>query len=252
MSEHLVTELSHSDVSEQFEDRHQQKEAATLGMWAFLATEILFFGALFASYTIYRHRWPEGFRAGSMDLKWYLGAINTAVLLFSSFFMAMAVNAAAKGENGKIVRYLLLTIIVGTTFLGIKATEYYIEYREHLIPGSNFSLTKPDEEQVGGLVRSLNKLEHQFARHDDTAPETPTQRDRSEVLFMLFYFIMTAIHATHMIIGIGVMLVLIAMARRGVFSAKYHNPVEMFGLYWHFVDIVWVFLFPTLYLLRQP
>jgi cytochrome c oxidase subunit 3 len=248
MSEHIVTELSHSEVSDQFEDRHQQKEAATLGMWTFLATEILFFGVLFASYTIYRHLWPSGFREGSLDLKWYLGGINTAVLLTSSFLMAMAVNAAAKGSNPKIIRYLVLTIIVGAIFLTIKGTEYYIEYREHLVPGSNFRLTKPDEAQEGGLVRALSGLEHRVFKQEDP----PEHRQKSEELFMVFYFIMTAIHATHMIVGICVMLVLIAMARRGVFTAKYHTPVEMFGLYWHFVDIVWVFLFPALYLLRQP
>jgi len=248
MAEHIVTELSPCPVSDQFEDIPQQKHAATLGMWAFLSTEILFFGALFATYTIYRHLWPSGFREGSLDLKWYLGAINTAVLLFSSFLMAMAVNAAATGSNVRIVRYLALTIIVGAIFLGIKGTEYYIEYREHLVPGSNFSRLKPDESQVGPFVRGLDKFEHWFGKKS----EKPAERQPQEQMFMFFYFVMTAIHATHMIIGIGVMIVLIVMAKRGVFSPEYHNPVEMFGLYWHFVDIVWVFLFPTLYLLRQP
>ena len=251
MPEHIITELSPGPVSDQFEDGHQQRHAATLGMWAFLCTEILFFGALFASYTIYRHLWPSGFREGSLDLKWYLGGINTAVLLFSSFLMAMAVNAAATGSNSRIIRYLVLTIVVGSIFLGIKATEYYIEYREHLIPGSNFSRIKPDESQVGPLVRGLDKFEHWFAGVTHENPEKPAERQPQEEMFMFFYFVMTAIHATHMIIGIGVMIVLILMARRKVFSPEYHNPVEMFGLYWHFVDIVWVFLFPTLYLLRQ-
>lgn len=251
MSEHLATELSPALVSPQFEDRHQQKESATLGMWTFLATEILFFGVLFTSYTIYRHQWPTGFRQGSLDLKWYLGGINTAVLLVSSFCMAMAVNAAATGSNAKIIRYLVLTILIGGLFLAIKGTEYYVEYREHLIPGLNFSATKPPESETGWLVHQFDTFEHWF-RDKTGAQEPPEQRQPQEQLFMLFYFIMTAIHATHMIIGICVMLVLIAMAKRKVFSAKYHNPVEMFGLYWHFVDIVWVFLFPALYLLRQP
>ncbi|HEY2585377.1 MAG TPA: cytochrome c oxidase subunit 3 family protein [Tepidisphaeraceae bacterium] len=258
MSEHLVTEIAPSLVSPQFEDRKQQKESATLGMWVFLATEVLFFGGLFATYTIYRHLWPTAFRQGSLDLKWYLGGFNTGVLLLSSFCMAMAVHAAATGSNPGIVRWLTLTIVVGGVFLVIKGTEYYIEYKEHLVPGLNFSTTKPDESQVGPLVRGLDRFEEWFDRltgqEEAIQREAPwpEQRKPQEELFMLFYFIMTCIHATHMIIGICVMLVLIAMARRRAFSAKYHNPVEMFGLYWHFVDIVWVFLFPTLYLLRQP
>ncbi|HSU65744.1 MAG TPA: cytochrome c oxidase subunit 3 family protein [Tepidisphaeraceae bacterium] len=257
MSEHLVTEISRSLVPEQFEDRHQQKESSTLGMWTFLATEILFFGVLFASYTIYRHQWPDAFRRGSLDLKWYLGGLNTAVLLLSSFCMAMAVHAAALGNSGKIIRYLALTILIGGLFLAIKGTEYYIEFREHLVPGPNFRIDPPAEEQTGVVVGAFDKFEkwfHSSVLHDEDRYEHERHLPRpgNEELFMLFYFIMTAIHATHMIIGIGVMIVLIVMAKRGAFSAKYHNPVEMFGLYWHFVDIVWVFLFPALYLLRQP
>ena len=252
MSEHTVTETSPSTVAHQFEDRFQQKEAATLGMWTFLATEVLFFGALFVSYAIYRHTWPAPFRSGSLELKWYLGAINTAVLLLSSFFMAMAVHAGARGSNPRIIRYLTITILIGGLFLGIKATEYYVEYRERLVPRLNFSVTKPDEKSTGSVVRACDRFEEWFSAKSGVPRLEPAQRMPQEELFMLFYFVMTAIHATHMIIGIGVMIVLILMARRNKFSAVYHNPVEMFGLYWHFVDIVWVFLFPILYLLRQP
>jgi cytochrome c oxidase subunit III len=215
-----MTEASSAHVAEQFADADQQHESATLGMWTFLATEVLFFGVLFVSYTICRLRWPEAFRAGSLDLKWYLGAINTAVLLGSSFMMALAVRAAALGDNRAIVRALLCTIGLAVLFLGIKGTEYYIEYREQLIPWLDFS-TRGQERQP------------------------------QEELFMTFYFTMTAIHATHMLIGIGIMLVLIWMTRRGKFSKAWHTPIEMTGLYWHFVDIVWVFLFPALYLLRN-
>jgi cytochrome c oxidase subunit III len=216
-----MTETSSSLVAEQFADADQQHESATLGMWTFLATEILFFGVLFVSYTICRLRWPEAFRAGSLDLKWYLGGINTAVLLGSSYMMALSVRSAALGDKRGILRALLATIGLAVLFLLIKGTEYYIEYREQLIPWLNFSTR-------GG--------------------ERPPQ----EELFMTFYFIMTAIHATHMIVGICVMLELIWMTRRDKFSKAWHTPVEMTGLYWHFVDIVWVFLFPVLYLLRNP
>jgi cytochrome c oxidase subunit 3 len=207
-------------VAEQFADADQQHEAATLGMWTFLATEVLFFGVLFVSYTVCRLRWPGAFRVGSLDLRWYLGAINTAVLLGSSFMMALAVRAAALGDNRRIIRAMLCTIALAVVFLIIKASEYSIEYREHLVPWLNFSTRG-------------------------------TERPPQEELFMTFYFIMTAIHATHMIVGICVMLVLIWMTRRGRFSPAWHTPIEMTGLYWHFVDIVWVFLFPALYLLRN-
>ena len=252
-TENLVTEPEPIPVEHehQFEDRYQQKEASTLGMWVFLATEVLFFGGLFVSYTIYRHQWPEDFRQGTLNLKWYMGAVNTAVLLFSSFTMAMAVHSAALGSNPKIVRYLVLTILIGGVFLVIKATEYYIEYREHLVPRLNFSPEPPSEEEVGPVVRQFERIDDWFNRLGPPENKRP-QRTYQEELFFLFYFIMTGIHATHMIIGIGVMLVLIWLAKRNVFSAKYHNPIECFGLYWHFVDIVWVFLFPTLYLLRNP
>ena len=251
MEEHIATETSHSLVAHQFEDRYQQKEAATLGMWTFLATEVLFFGALLVAYTVYRHKYPEDFRQGAMNLKWFLGGINTAVLLLSSFSMAMAVHSAAVGSNPKIVRYLILTIVIGGAFLGIKACEYYIEYREHLIPGSNFRYEEPPEEQVGAFVGTIEKIQHGF---DKVAPpiDKSEKRTEHEQMFFLFYFILTGIHATHMIVGIAIMLVLIWMAKKEMFSAKWHNPVENFGLYWHFVDIVWVFLFPTLYLLRNP
>ena len=251
MPEQTVIEPEHSLVEHQFEDRHQQKEAATLGMWTFLATEVLFFGGLFLGYTVYRHLWSEEFRQGALNLKWFLGAINTAVLLLSSFTMALAVHAAALGSNRKIARYLVLTILIGGVFLAIKGTEYYIEYREHLVPRLNFAPEEPPESTVGGFAGQFERIQQWF---DHLSPPKEKRSDRPppEELFFLFYFIMTAIHATHMIIGIAVMLVLIWMARRNRFSAAWHNPVECFGLYWHFVDIVWVFLFPTLYLLRNP
>lgn len=251
MSEQLATEIEHSTVSHQFEDPFQQKEAATLGMWTFLATEVLFFGAIFVSYTIYRHMWPEAFRQGSLNLKWYMGAVNTAVLLMSSFTMAIAVHAAALGDNRMVVRFLILTIIIGGVFLCIKGCEYYIEYQEHLVPALNFSREPASEEQMSPVGRGFEHFDQWLRNYIHPIRKSET-RPQSEELFFLFYFIMTAIHATHMIIGIGIMLVLIFMAKRGMFSKEYHNPVENFGLYWHFVDIVWVFLFPTLYLLRNP
>jgi cytochrome c oxidase subunit III len=226
MSEQMTALERDSYPSEQFEDIGQQLETATLGMWTFLATEVLFFGVMFATFYIYRMRWTAAFAHGANDLSETIGTINTAVLLGSSFCMAMGVHAASKNNRRSLFRWMLLTGALGLCFLGFKALEYSIDYREHLIPTINFSTIPPDGPP--GEVR-------------------PPQ----EQLFMTLYFVMTLFHALHMIIGLGVLGVLITKASRGAFSAEYHNPIEIFGLYWHFVDIVWVFLFPTLYLLKH-
>jgi cytochrome c oxidase subunit 3 len=250
MAEDALTS-EHTLVAHQFEDVAQQREASTLGMWAFLSTEILFFGAIFVAYGVYRLRWPEQYRQGSLELKWYLGAINTAVLLISSFFMAMGVHAAATGQIKSLVRNLLWTIVLGTLFLVIKGTEYYLEYEDGLVPGVAFKMEKPPESAESGFARAFESFEHWISPVAKNRGETH-RRSPQEEQFMMFYFIMTGIHATHMVIGIALLSWLVWMARRGKFSAEYHNPVEITGLYWHFVDTVWVFLFPILYLLRNP
>jgi len=223
--------LGAARVDQQFQDAEQQRHSATLGMWTFLATEVLFFGVLFTSYSMYRLRWPDEFRHGSQDLKLWIGGVNTAVLLTSSLFMALAVRAATAGDNRWVAIHLCLTIALGVAFLGLKGTEYYLEARDHLVPGVNFTTIPPDE---------VNK-----------PPAEQHPRPIQQRLFMLYYFIMTGLHAVHMIVGISVLTVLVILTRRGHFSADYHNPIEIAGLYWHFVDVVWVFLYPALYLLRQ-
>jgi cytochrome c oxidase subunit III len=243
--------LAGAHVEEQFHNPDQQREAATLGMWAFLATEVLFFGGVFVAYAVYRIRWPADFRQGSLDLKWYFGGFNTAVLLLSSFSMAMAVRASQKGDNPRIIRNLLITMALAMTFVGIKFVEYYVEYDEGLLPGRTFRAEEPAPSQQSALTRSLGKFEAWITPAAHSADEK-ARRTGHEELFMCFYFILTAIHATHMLIGIGIMIVLVLMARGKKFSAAWHNPVEITGLYWHFVDTVWVFLFPILYLLRNP
>jgi cytochrome c oxidase subunit 3 len=220
-----VTIFEHDTYpAEQFQETAQQDEASTLGMWAFLATEVLFFGGMFLSFYVYRLRWPDVFAEGAKELKWYLGTLNTAILLGSSYTMALAVHSARHGDIKRVLRRLLLTAFIGTVFLGIKFTEYAIEHRNHLVPALNYSSLSPT-----GQTRP------------DHLP-----------LFMTFYFVMTGFHAIHMIIGLAVLLTLAWLTHRGKFSAAYHNPVEVAGLYWHFVDMVWVFLYPTLYLLRHP
>jgi cytochrome c oxidase subunit 3 len=197
----------------------QQRETSTLGMWAFLVTEIMFFGGLFVSYALYRSMYPEAFGAASLRLNLVLGAINTGVLICSSLTMVLAVRSAQLGHVKALVRYLLATIVLGSTFLGIKAFEYTHKFHEHLIPGASFRFEGPHEQQA-------------------------------EIFFSL-YFMMTGLHALHMIIGIGVLLVLLYQAWKGRFSAEYYSPIDVAGLYWHFVDIVWIYLFPLLYLISR-
>ncbi len=208
---------SKSALAEQFESLEQQQDASRLGLWTFLATEVLFFGGLFMGYTVYRHAYPDAFAAASKHTNVMYGTINTAVLLTSSLTMALAVRAAQEGKNEQLVRFLLLTILFAFTFLGVKAMEYTEDVRQHLFPGSSFAVP-------GDL-----KIQ----------------------LFFYFYWAMTGLHGLHVLIGIGVLSVIAVFAARRRFSAEYHNPVEMTGLYWHFVDIVWIFLYPLLYLINR-
>ncbi len=208
---HATPSLQH-----QFGSLGQQKEASTLGMWVFLVTEILFFGGLFLAYTIYRSQYARGFALASHHMDILLGTVNTAVLICSSLTMAMAVHSAAKGRRKPLMGYLVATMLLGAAFLGIKAVEYTEHIRHHLFPGPGFHYSGPEA--------------------------------RSAEIFFSLYFAMTGLHALHMVIGIGLLSVLFVLARRGRFVPEYYSPVEMCGLYWHFVDIVWIFLFPLLYL----
>jgi len=205
-------------LAHHFDDPQQQREAATLGMWAFLATEVLFFGGLFLAYSVYHSMFPGAFRHASEHLVWWLGAVNTWVLLTSSLTVALAVYHAHHGNRDALVRNIIYTMILGAVFLAVKATEYSLEYREGLIPMIRWEYDKPDARQVQ--------------------------------MFMFLYFCMTGLHATHMLIGLGLFTYLLRNAKRGAYSVEYNTPVEVIGLYWHFVDIVWIFLFPLLYLIR--
>jgi cytochrome c oxidase subunit 3 len=243
----MTREAAH--VAHHFDDAEQQYAAANLGMWLFLATEILFFGGLFAGYAQYRYWWPAEFRAGSLRLDVTLGAINTAVLLTSSLTMALAVRAAQTNDRRGTVGLLAVTIVLGSVFLGVKAYEYHHKYEEHLIPGRSFTLTA--HESSHPLPRREGRGEGERPKHLQPDPLPKGEGTEGPVeIFFSFYFAMTGLHAAHMVIGIGVLGVLLAAARRGAFSSEYFTPVEMSGLYWHFVDIVWVFLFPLLYLIR--
>ena len=217
-----------SALAHQFEDIDQQHETDTLGIWVFLVTEIMFFGGLFASYTIYRSFYLPAFEAGSRLLNIRLGAINTMILLSSSFTMAMAVRSAQMAKRNALMVFLVLTMTLGVAFLGVKGIEYHAEYVERIIPGVDFVPNFPPGETLQRLF--TGGLAH-------------------VQLFMCFYFLMTLVHAVHMTIGLGLLLVLLVRARRGTFTSQYCAPVEVTGLYWHFVDVVWIFLFPLLYLI---
>jgi cytochrome c oxidase subunit 3 len=187
-------------------------------MWVFLATEVMFFGGVFAAYAVYRDLYLAGFEAGSHLLSIRLGALNTVVLLCSSLTMALAVRAASLGKRKNLVTFLVLTLLLGLAFVGVKLVfEWYHDFQIGLAPGVNWTYE--------GL------------------------HARSVQLFFVFYFSLTGIHALHMVIGVGVLSVLIAMAARGRFTPENSNAIEMAGLYWHFVDIIWIFLFPLLYLI---
>jgi cytochrome c oxidase subunit III len=212
-------EAHHPALAHHFDSLAQQSEATTLGMWVFLVTEVLFFGGLFATYMIYRSWYPDAFAAASHSLDVTLGTTNTIVLITSSLTMALAVHAAQLGQRKALMIFLILTMILGAAFLGIKSVEYYHKFAEHHVPGPGFQF----EEQ-----------EH--VRH-------------AQIFFSL-YFVMTGLHAIHMIIGIGIMLVMLWWSWNGTITKEYSSPIEISGLYWHFVDIVWIFLFPFLYLIH--
>jgi len=212
-------------LAHQFENLDQQQDADTLGMWTFLVTEIMFFGGLFASYAIYRWLYFTSFAGGSRILDIRLGATNTIVLLASSLTMAFSVRSAQTGNRRALIWFLIATMILGGTFLGIKAVEYDQKFVEHVVPALDWAPEGAVEARLapGGL-------------------------DHAQIYFF-FYFAMTGLHALHMIIGMSLLLWLLVRAGKGNFSPQYYGPVEVVGLYWHFVDIVWIFLFPLLYLI---
>jgi cytochrome c oxidase subunit 3 len=207
----------HPSLQHQFDSPAQQRESSTLGMWIFLVTEIMFFGGFFLVYLVYRAQYQEGFFAASHHLDITAGAINTAVLIASSLTMALAVWAAQVGRRKAIVGFLLLTMLLGGVFLGIKVYEYGHKFEDDLVPGPDFHWEGPHA--------------------------------RAAEIFYSLYFGMTGLHAAHMVIGIGVLVVLLFPSWKGRYGPAYNTPIECFGLYWHFVDIVWIFLFPLLYLI---
>jgi cytochrome c oxidase subunit 3 len=203
-----------------FDTLEQQFDASVLGMWAFLVTEVLFFGGLFMAYIVYRTWYPASFAAGSHHLDVTLGMTNTMVLIASSLTMALAVWAGQQGNRTRQLLFLGLTLVFGLVFLGIKGVEYAEKFHDHLVPGANFAW------EGEGVAQQVQ-------------------------IFYSLYFAMTGLHALHMVVGAGIITTLMVMAARGRFTRQWSTPLEIGGLYWHFVDIVWIFLFPLLYLIDR-
>jgi cytochrome c oxidase subunit 3 len=204
-------------LAEQFDSLEQQEQTATLGMWVFIATEILLFGGLFTAYVIYRTTYPHQFAVAGEHSNVLLGTVNTAILLTSSFFMACAVYSTRLDRQWRTVGYLSCTLVLALAFLALKGLEYSEHISEGLFPGKSF--------------------------RTDLSPQVE--------LFFWLYFVMTGLHALHVFIGFCVLSVIALMTLAGKFSREYSNPLEVSGLYWHFVDIVWVFLYPLFYLIHK-
>ena len=266
----------------------QQEESVSIGMWMFLVQEIMFFGGLFTAYLVLRSRYPMAFAAGSNHLDAFWGGLNTIVLIVSSLTMALTVYYAQKGNRNLQVILIILTMFFGSVFLGVKAIEYTDKYEHGLVPvtGLNKRVKETHAASAGEThATPCWEVGHGSAEHAYVNPKGEFQwtdcslvkiaqdqnfltdaekignfsngqidinkfRDRVRIFYWI-YFVMTGLHALHMVIGLGLMAWLLWKAWRGTFSADYYMPVEMSGLYWHFVDIVWIFLFPLLYLLGR-
>lgn len=220
MSETAITVPGHAahepHVQHHFSDSAQQFDAAKIGMWLFLVSEILLFGGLFVGFGLMQARHPEAFYEAHHHLDRILGLVNTVVLLTSSFTMVMAVHAAQTDQRKKLIVFLALTLALAGVFLGIKYFEYSHKIHEGLLPGKYFS-------------------------HPGAQPE--------QMLFFSFYFMMTGLHGLHIVGGMVVIAWVLKRAVRGDFSSRYYTPVDLVGLYWHLVDLIWIYLFPLLYLI---
>lgn len=255
-------------LAHHFDDLKQQQASAIFGMWLFLVTEIMFFGGLFAAYIVYRGMHHEAFVAGSHTLDVVLGTINTFVLLTSSFTMARAVHAGHESNTKQQIRFMLVTLALGFVFLGIKGYEYYTKYEHHHMPlfglpfepghgaegehaegAERAAESQAAEYHAEELAPAAKQVEAAVAEHHFAATRPLDERQiAGQRIFFSLYFAMTGIHALHMVIGATALIILILIARTGAYNHTYYTPLELMGLYWHFVDIVWIFLFPLIYL----
>ncbi|MDE0118947.1 MAG: cytochrome c oxidase subunit 3 family protein [Bdellovibrionales bacterium] len=214
-----TTEAKIHKVAHHFESARQEESACKLGMWLFLCTEILMFGGLFVGYVIYKRMYPAIFLQGATFLDWKLGALNTVVLLVSSLTMALSIYYIQKGKNNKAILCLCLTLLCGFIFMGVKYLEYSHKLHLGLAPGALFSYT-----------------------------ETPTLEGLP--LYFSFYYCMTGLHGLHVLVGMLLIFWMIILAGKKQFNTSYYTPLECVGLFWHLVDLIWIYLFPLLYLVE--
>jgi len=272
-------------LQHQFDDMKQQEESVSIGMWMFLVQEIMFFGGLFTAYLVFRSRYPMAFAAGSNHLDAFWGGLNTLVLIVSSLTMALTVYYAQKSNRSMQVIMIVLTMIFGAAFLGVKAIEYTDKYNHGLVPVKGLNKKIKDDPAHHAEVKPCWEVDHNAPKVEHANPkgeflwtdcslakvaqdgnfltsaekigyysngQIDADKFRDKVrIFYFIYFVMTGLHALHMIIGLGIMAWLLWTAWKGYYTSEYYMPVEMSGLYWHFVDIVWIFLFPLLYLLGR-
>ena len=216
MANHSTSHPAH--VQHHFVDSDQQFDTAKLGMWVFLVNEILFFGGLFYAYIVYRAWYPELFQMAALELNTFWGAVNTVVLIGSSLTVAMAIRSAQKDQMKGLKINLLITIALALVFMVIKGFEYAHKFELGIFPGEFYTYEGLDHPQAA--------------------------------IFFSIYYMLTGVHALHVIIGIGLIYWIYLRAKKGEFSSEYYTPVEITGLYWHLVDLIWIFLFPLLYLIE--
>jgi cytochrome c oxidase subunit 3 len=234
----------------QFNTLEQQKETASLGMWIFLVTELMFFGGIMLAYTINRHTYFHAFAFGSKTLSLPLGGTNTAVLIASSFTMAMAVWSSQAGRKKLIPIFLSLTILLGFVFFTIKYIEYAQKFHHHLVPGLSFDVRYCLNNPSKCDDMSAEEINTERKELDEAEAADPDLNAHAQ-LYYSAYFGMTGLHALHMVIGAGLLFWLLRASMAGRFTSEWNTPVDIVGLYWHFVDIVWIYLFPLLYLIDR-
>lgn len=218
MSTDKTMQGPHHHHAHHFRDANHEFESAKLGIWLFLATEILMFGGLFVGYVIYHGRYTAMFEEGASFLNWKLGAFNTVVLLLSSFTMAMGIQSAQRNNSKAAVKYLAITLVCGAIFMIVKYFEYTHKFHLGLKPGELLTYANAEHANLG--------------------------------LYFSFYFLMTGLHGSHVLIGMGLIFWVLMRARKGEFNSHYYTPLEGVGLFWHLVDLIWIYLFPLLYLIK--
>ena len=257
MNEAPTTSSHVALVAARFDNWKQQRETSTLGMWTFLVSELLFFGSFFVAYAVYRALNPQAFAAASGQTEIWIGTLNTAILLTSSLTMALAVNAAKMGQLRKTSLLLVLTAVLGLSFMGLKSLEYYKDWQNHLVPGAGFRFPNAPANEGGLSLRRQNDQSafaprevvppgQPSAMPDSRSPAMTPARDAPEKLFFTLYFFLTGLHALHLTVGICWVVVAAVLARKARFADA--QPVEVLGLFWHFIDLVWIFLYPMIYL----